>query len=111
MKKTMLTCVSLLMFCKALSFLNLSADVLQPIEKKRAYIEQVLSDGAILVLTDESEWVVHPGDRIFASMWLSPAFVTIEPLCDPEGEYTFLMRNNWTKKSIRVHFIGDAKDL
>ena len=79
--------------------------IMQPSAKKKVYIEQVISLGAIVILSDESEWVVYPADRIFTSMWLSPAWITVQYSNEKEGVYNFIMRNNWTKKVVRVHFI------
>lgn len=76
----------------------------QPKTNEQLFIEKILYDGALVVLSDETEWVVYPKDRVYASAWLTPANVCIKKSNNPRGEYNYLLKNIWTNKTIRVFY-------
>ncbi len=74
----------------------------QQYSQTRVTIKEILSGGRIVVLDDNSRWIVKPSDYIFSGGWLSPAYVRIKLDGLSTDEYPYTMRNLSTKQTIRV---------
>jgi len=73
--------------------------------QKRVSIKEILSGGKIVVLDDNSRWIVQPTDYIFSGGWLSPSYVRVKFDGLSTDEYPYSMRNLSTKQTIRVQKI------
>lgn len=77
----------------------------QEYSQKRIFLKEILSGGRIIVLDDNSRWIVQPSDYIFSGGWLSPAYVRIKFDGLSTDEYPYSMKNLSTKQTIRVQKI------
>ena len=69
---------------------------------RRLYVDQIQSNGGIIILSDGSTWMVAPTDRDYTSMWLGPADVVIKKRKKTNNEFGYTMTNTWTKKTVLV---------
>jgi hypothetical protein len=67
---------------------------------KQYTISENLKGGRILVLSDNSVWLIHPDDTLIASAWLGVVNVDIQRSNDPA--YPYIIVNTATKNSVRA---------
>ncbi len=65
-------------------------------------IKEILDGGRIIVLNDDSRWVIAPGDIEYTGGWLGPAPVFIVMDGGEQDDYPYTITNTWTNKSVHA---------
>jgi len=81
------------------------ADLDYPTSKGH-WIDEVSSDGAIIILEDGSVWSVDSADQSDTSVWLSTTDISVAHLTRPVGDYKFLLRNTEDHEKAHAKYLG-----
>ena len=69
---------------------------------KTGTILEIIDGGKIIILDDDSKWLVEPDDINYTGGWLGPAPVRVKKDGAPSEIFNYSMTNTWTKKTVRV---------
>ena len=74
-------------------------------------IKEVLDSGRVLVLNDDSKWVIAPRDIQYTGGWLGPAPVFVVLDGSMQEEYPYTITNTWTDKRVQARAWSEELDI
>lgn len=65
-------------------------------------LKEVIGNGRVLILNNDSKWVVSPEDTEYTGGWLGPAPIIITVEGSSTEQFPYSLKNTWTGKSVRA---------
>jgi hypothetical protein len=79
--------------------------------KEEHWLRDKLEEGRIVVLDDESEWEIHPDDRVITERWLRISSIKVEQTqaehTQKEG-YPYRLKNTTERESARANCLTQS---
>ena len=79
-----------------------------PIIDKQLYLSENIAQGQILVMEDDSVWIIRPQDQILCAGWIGNVAITIQNSHNPT--YPYALYNPYTETTVLAK-TGTIQDL